>query len=95
MRKSSLSVRSKVAEAWQGQGLESVLHKRKSKSEQDKENAAAAAAAANISPKELNKPMAATRSAIAVKLGLFCVILMMIASMPIGYNVCSDSVYIQ
>lgn len=62
VRKSTSSVRSKVAEAWQGQGLESVLHKRKSKLEQDKENAAAAAAAANISPKELNKPVAATRS---------------------------------
>ena len=61
VRKSTLNVRSKVAEAWQGQGLESVLHKRKSKLEQDKENAAAAAAAGNRSPKELNKPVAATR----------------------------------
>ena len=54
VRKSSSNVRSKVAEAWQGQGLESVMHKHKSKLEQDKENAAAAAA--NISPKESQKP---------------------------------------
>ena len=62
VRKSSTSnVRSKVAKAWQGQGLESVLHKRKSKLEQDKENAAAAAA--STSPKESQKPGAAARSA--------------------------------
>ena len=60
VRKSSTSnVRSKVAEAWQGQPLESVLHKRKSKLEQDKENAAAAAA--STSPKETQKPGAAAR----------------------------------
>lgn len=59
VRKSSSNVRSKVAEAWQGQGLDSVMHKRKSKLEQDKENAAAAAA--NISPKESQKPGAAAR----------------------------------
>ena len=64
MRKSSSNVRSKVAEAWKGQGLESVMQKRKSKLEQDKENAAAAAA--NTSPKESQMPVAATRSAVAV-----------------------------
>lgn len=64
VRKSSANVRSKVADAWQGQGLESVLHKRKSKLEQDKENAAAAAA--STSPKETQKPGVAARSAVAV-----------------------------
>lgn len=54
VRKSSSIARFKVAEAWQGQGLESVMHKRKSKLEQDKENAAAAAA--YISPKKSQKP---------------------------------------
>ena len=58
---SGLGVRSKVAEAWQGQGLESVMHKRKSKLEQDKENAAAAAAggSANSSPKGSQKAVPA------------------------------------
>lgn len=64
VRKSSANVRSKVAEAWQGQGLESVLHKRKSKLEQDKENAAAAAA--STSPKDSQKPGAAARSAVTI-----------------------------
>ena len=61
MRKSVSSVRSKVAEAWQGQGLESVMHKRKSRLEQDKENAAAAAV--STSPKVLHKAAPAVRSA--------------------------------
>ena len=42
---SSWGVRSKVAGAWQGQGLESVMHKRKRKLEQEKVNGAAGAAA--------------------------------------------------
>lgn len=87
MRKFSLSVRSKVAEAWQGQGLESVLQKRKSKLEQDKENAAAAAAATNISPKDMNKPVAAARSAIAVACVLYiCAGMMveMLSYVPVG-----------
>ena len=62
LRKSTSSVRSKVAEAWQGQGLESVMHKRKSKLEQDKENAAAAAA--NTSPKLSSKSASGTRCVI-------------------------------
>lgn len=72
VRKSSTTnVRSKVAEAWQGQGLESVLHKRKSKLEQDKENAASAAA--STSPKEIQKPGAAARSAVTIA-GIKCVV---------------------
>lgn len=63
LRKSASKVRSKVAEAWQGQGLESVMHKRISKLEQDKENAAAAAA--STSPKDLHKAVPAVRSAAA------------------------------
>lgn len=59
LRKSASKVRSKVAEAWQGQGLESVMHKRISKLEQDKENAAAAAA--STSPKDLHKAVPAVR----------------------------------
>ncbi len=61
---SSLGVRSKVAEAWQGQGLESVMNKRKSKLEQDKENAAAASAAASnsTSPTGSQKALPAARS---------------------------------
>ena len=61
---SGLGVRSKVAEAWQGQGLESVMNKRKSKLEQDKENAAAASAAASTttSPTGSQKALPAARS---------------------------------
>ncbi|DBA86265.1 TPA: hypothetical protein ACH3X1_005765 [Trebouxia sp. C0004] len=60
---SGLGVRSKVAEAWQGQGLESVLNKHKSKLEQDKENAAAASAAASTttSPTCSHKALPAAR----------------------------------
>ena len=61
---SGLGVRSKVAEAWQGQGLESVMNKRKSKLEQDKENAAAASAAAftTTSPTGSHKALPVARS---------------------------------
>ena len=62
LRRSVPNVRPKVAEAWQGQSLQSVMHKRKSKLEQDKENAAAAAAAANTSPKDARRTVPATRS---------------------------------
>ena len=59
---SGLGVRSKVAEAWQGQGLESVMTKRKSKLEQDKENAAGSAAAStSTSPTGSQKALPAVR----------------------------------
>ena len=58
-----------VAEAWQGQSLDAVMHKRKSKLQLDKENAAAAANKTPPAPKQLS---AAPRSAPSQPSGKQC-----------------------